>query len=79
LVDAEERQLLLETWNATHAPYPAHLCIHQRFEEQVRRTPQATAVLAGETALSYAELNARANRLAHHLVDLGVVPDSPVA
>ncbi|WXG14266.1 amino acid adenylation domain-containing protein [Xenorhabdus griffiniae] len=74
-----ERQLLLETWNATVAPYPEQLCIHQLIEQQVERTPDAIAVRYENQALSYAELNARANRLAHQLMALGVIPDQPVA
>ncbi len=53
-------------------------CIHQLFEEQVRRTPDAVAVTSREESLTYEELNARANRVAHHLIGLGVVPESLV-
>ncbi|WP_387468391.1 condensation domain-containing protein, partial [Photorhabdus sp. RM323S] len=74
-----ERRLLLETWNATETPYPDALCIHQLFEQQVEKTPNATALVYEEQTLSYAELNARANRLAHQLIALGVEPDQRVA
>ncbi|MDB6375150.1 amino acid adenylation domain-containing protein, partial [Photorhabdus bodei] len=74
-----ERTLLLTTWNATEAAYPDQLCIHQLFEQQVERTSDATALIYEEQTLSYAELNARANRLAHELIVLGVVPDQRVA
>ncbi|NHB98778.1 non-ribosomal peptide synthetase, partial [Photorhabdus stackebrandtii] len=74
-----ERKLLLETWNATEIPYPEALCIHQLFEQQVEKTPQTTALVYQEQALSYAELNACANRLAHQLIAFGVTPDQPVA
>ncbi|MDB6372144.1 non-ribosomal peptide synthetase, partial [Photorhabdus bodei] len=74
-----ERTLLLTTWNATEAAYPDQLCIHQLFEQQVEQTPDATALVYQEQTLSYAELNARANRLAHQLIALGVVPDQRVA
>ncbi|KLU16148.1 hypothetical protein AFK69_19165 [Xenorhabdus sp. GDc328] len=74
-----ERQLLLETWNATVAPYPEQLCIHQLIEQQVERTPDAIAVRYENQTLSYAELNTRANRLAHQLMAFGVIPDQPVA
>ncbi len=74
-----ERALLLETWNQTEAPYPSECCIHQLFEEQVRRTPAAIAVVQDDLELSYAELNRQANRLAHHLIGLGVGPDARVA
>ncbi|WP_338911146.1 non-ribosomal peptide synthase/polyketide synthase [Mycetohabitans rhizoxinica] len=79
LLSSEERTLLLETWNATQREYPAHLCIHQLFEAQVAHTPQATALVWEDQTLSYAELNARANRLAHRLIELGIVPDTRVA
>ncbi|HEX2093536.1 MAG TPA: amino acid adenylation domain-containing protein, partial [Longimicrobiaceae bacterium] len=75
LPEAERRQVV-EVWNATAAPYPADLCIHELFEVQVERAPGAVAlVFGGEQQVSYAELNARANRLAHHLRALGVGPD----
>ncbi|MEY4910318.1 MAG: hypothetical protein RL260_4036, partial [Pseudomonadota bacterium] len=71
LLPAPERALLLG-FNATEAAFPAELCIHQLFEAQVARTPEATALVFEDASLSYAELDARANRLAHHLVALGV-------
>ncbi|ETS29277.1 amino acid adenylation enzyme/thioester reductase family protein [Photorhabdus khanii NC19] len=74
-----ERTLLLETWNATETPYPDHLCIHQLFEQQAEKTPAAAALIAGEQILSYAELNARANRLACQLNEQGICPDDHVA
>jgi amino acid adenylation domain-containing protein len=71
LTDAERHQLLVE-WNDTAADCPLDRCAHELFEEQAARTPDAVAVLFGQRKLSYAEVNARANRLAHHLVDVGV-------
>ena len=84
LVDIEllsdaERRLQLETWNATAAEYPRERCIHQLFEEQVRKSPEAPAVVHEARVLSYRELNAEANRLAHYLIGLGVGPDDRVA
>ncbi|UAW64588.1 non-ribosomal peptide synthetase [Mycoavidus sp. HKI] len=79
LLDAAERRQLLVEWNATESEYPEHQCIHQLFEEQVERTPEATALVYEDQVLSYAELNARANRLAHQLIELGVQPDACVA
>ncbi|MCG1019989.1 AMP-binding protein, partial [Mycetohabitans sp. B4] len=70
-----ERQLLLNTWNVTQRDYPSHLCIHQLFEAQVERTPEATALVFEDQTFSYAQLNAQANRLAHQLIELGVKPD----
>ncbi|MCG1056026.1 amino acid adenylation domain-containing protein, partial [Mycetohabitans sp. B5] len=79
MLGADERQILLQTWNATAAPYPGHQCLHQLFEAQVQRSPDATALVYEEQTLSYAQLNARANRLAHRLIELGVKPDARVA
>ena len=78
LADAERWQVL-EGWNATDAEYPSALCVHQLFEAQVERTPNAVAVACDGAEMTYAELNARANRLAHHLRSLGVGPDARVA
>ncbi len=74
LLGAAERHQLLVQWNDTASAYPREQCIHQLFEQQVGRTPGAVAVVCGDQRLSYAELNARANRLAHHLIGLGVGP-----
>ncbi|HEX3560510.1 MAG TPA: amino acid adenylation domain-containing protein [Pyrinomonadaceae bacterium] len=71
LTDAERRRLLLE-WNDTRAVYPRDLCAHQLFEAQAERTPDAVAVALEDERLSYRELNARANMLAHYLRGLGV-------
>ncbi|MBB6244972.1 amino acid adenylation domain-containing protein, partial [Rhodanobacter sp. MP1X3] len=79
LMSPAERTLLLQTWNGTAVPYPADLCLHQLFEAQVRRTPEATALVCGEETLSYTLLNARANSVAHRLIERGVRPDDRVA
>src|SRR4029077_16516464 len=71
LTEEERRQLLVE-WNDTAADYPRDQCIQQLFEEQARRTPEAVAVVFEDRQLTYAQLNARANQLAHHLCRLGV-------
>ncbi len=73
-----EIRLLLKEWNRTEAEYPSERCIHELFEEQVRRTPEAAAVVCEEVTLSYEQLNARANRLAHYLREQGVEPDTRV-
>ncbi|HET7229393.1 MAG TPA: amino acid adenylation domain-containing protein [Longimicrobium sp.] len=62
-------------WNRTTANYPAERCIHQLFEEQAARAPDAVAITFGGAAMTYAELDARANRLANHLAGLGVGPE----
>ncbi len=79
LLPAQERSLLLEGWNRTEVAYPADQCIHQLFEQQVRERPEAEAVVHDGQSLTYAELNARANRLAHCLIERGVKPDDRVA
>jgi amino acid adenylation domain-containing protein len=79
LMPESERALVVGEWNRTEAEYPGDSCIHARFQGQVARTPDAVAVVFGGERLTYAELNARANRLAHHLRSLGVGPDVRVA
>jgi amino acid adenylation domain-containing protein len=74
LLSDSERQQLLVNWNDTRAPYPRR-CLHELFDEQVRRTPDAVAVQFEADELSYAECNDRANRLARHLISLGVGPE----
>ncbi|KAF0097107.1 MAG: nonribosomal protein synthetase, partial [bacterium] len=64
-------------WNATAFPVP-DIPVHQLFEEQVKRTPQAQAVVFAGHSLSYGELNRRANRLAHRLIAQGIGPESRV-
>ncbi|MDO3550997.1 amino acid adenylation domain-containing protein [Ralstonia pseudosolanacearum] len=78
LLDEGERAQLLDSWNETAAPYPQASTIHGLFEAQVRRTPEAIAVEHEGRQVSYAELNARANRVAHALIGLGVGPDARV-
>ncbi|MFM8277521.1 MAG: condensation domain-containing protein, partial [Cyanobium sp.] len=79
LLSEAERQQVLEGWNATRADNPKGQCVHELFENQAKRTPEAIALVFQDRSLTYAELNARANRLAHHLMDLGVRPDDRVA
>ncbi|MBN3990706.1 MAG: amino acid adenylation domain-containing protein [Nostoc sp. NMS2] len=74
LTEVEQRQLLVE-WNNTQADYPSDRSIHQLFEEQVKRTPDAVAVVFDNQQLTYYQLNCRANQLAHYLRSLGVKPD----
>ncbi|ERT10170.1 AMP-binding protein, partial [Photorhabdus temperata] len=74
-----ERTMLLKTWNATETESSDALCIHQLFEQQVEKTPDVTALEYQAQLLSYAELNACANQLAHQLIALGVEPDQRVA
>jgi len=75
MLDAHEQQTLVHDWNATQVAYPTGLCMHQLIEAQARRTPEACALVFGEQRMSYAELDARANRLARLLHEQGVGPD----
>jgi amino acid adenylation domain-containing protein len=79
ILDAGERQRVLQTWNDTARAYPQLQCIHRLFEQQAAQTPDAVAVEQDGQSLTYAELNARSNRLAHHLKALGVGADDRVA
>ncbi|RBL69027.1 non-ribosomal peptide synthetase [Pseudomonas sp. MWU13-2625] len=74
-----EESALLQQWNATRVEYPSATTIHQRIEAQAAQRPQALAAVHQGHCLTYAELNQRANALAHHLLDLGVRPDDRVA
>jgi amino acid adenylation domain-containing protein len=77
LTGGERREILVE-WNATQADFPHDQCVHELFESQVGRTPELTALVFQETALTYRKLNRRANQLAHYLRKLGVGPETPV-
>ncbi len=74
LTETEQRQLLYE-WNDTFTDYPRDKCLHELFEEQVARTPDAIAVRYGDSTVTFAELNRRANQLAHWLQASGVGPE----
>ena len=75
LLTEQERCQLLVEWNNTGAKYPQDKCIHQLFEEQVEQSPDAVAVVFEGEQLTYGELNAKANQLAHYLQSLGVKPE----
>ena len=72
MLTAVERRQLLYEWNDTAVEYPKEKCVHELFEEQAAKRPDAVAVVFENSVLSYQELNRRANQLAHHLVRLGV-------
>ncbi|MFP5273889.1 amino acid adenylation domain-containing protein [Coleofasciculus sp.] len=78
ILTAIEQHKLLVEWNQTQQDYPHNLCIHQLFEAQVEQTPDAVAVIFKDEQLTYRELNAKANQLAHHLQALGVKPETLV-
>ena len=71
LLGEAERALVLEAWNRTERAYPRGVCVHELFEAQVRERPDAVALAWGDAELTYRELDARANQLAHHLVAAG--------
>ncbi len=78
LITDAERQQLLVAWNNTRRDYPKHRCVHQLFEEQAAKRPEAVAVSDEKQEISYGELNQRANRLARRLRALGVAPEELV-
>ena len=71
LPEAERRQILFE-WNQTEAEYPTQRCLHELFEDQVARMPEARALLCGPTAMSYRELDRKASQCARYLRSLGL-------
>jgi len=75
LLTQEKRHHILAEFNDTDTDYPQNQCIHDMFEAQVERTPDAIAVVFEDEHLTYGELNHRANQLAHHLHKLGVGPE----
>ena len=79
LLTAEDERQLLGVWNDTAVEHARDRCVHELLEASARRTPAAPAVVAGGVTLSYGELDARANRLAHLLVGRGVTPGARVA
>ncbi len=78
LMDAALQQQVLRDWNHTRAVAPLEACVHRLFEQQAQRTPQRIALVANRVEISYAELDARANRVAAQLVALGIGPDQRV-
>jgi len=70
LSDAERKQALVD-WNRTAEDFPAESCLHELFEQQAARQPEAPGLIFDSKAVTYAELNRRANQLAHHLLRLG--------
>lgn len=79
LFSAAEKQQLLVDFNDTAVDYPRDKCVHTLFEEQVKKTPDKTAVIACDRTLTYRELNEEANRIAHGLIEKGVQPGDIVA
>ena len=75
LLDEKERHQLLVEWNRTEETYPRELCLHQGFENQVKKNPKAVAIEYGDQHLTYAEIDQRANQVAHYLQKQGIGPD----
>jgi amino acid adenylation domain-containing protein len=78
LLSEAEKQQLLVTWNDTRKDYPKDKCLHELFETQVEKTPDAIALVFEDQQIPYRELNQHANQLAHHLRKLGVGPETLV-
>ena len=78
LVAGDERQRLLVDWNATGKDVPSNRCVHELFEAQAARRPDAVALLQDDVSVTYGELDIRANRLARYLRKLGVGPEERV-
>ena len=79
MLDREEREVIGQLWNRSDSGYPATPLVHQRVAERARMAPDAVAVIFDEEKLTYAELDSRANRLAHALIARGVGPEVRVA
>lgn len=77
LTEAERRKILVQ-WNDTARDYPRESCVHQLFEQQVERSPQAAALVFRDERITYAELNQRANQIAQYLRQVGVRPETRV-
>ncbi len=78
MLDDSERRRQISEWNETGKNFPDGVCLHELFAAQVRRTPERVAVVFGDQRLSFAELDKRANQLAHHLRRLDVMPETLV-
>jgi amino acid adenylation domain-containing protein len=78
LLAQREHALIIHEWNNTESEYPRESCVHELFEEQARKTPQAPAVEYEDQKISYAELNRRANQAAHYLKELGLCAEDRV-
>lgn len=78
LLTAQERHQLLVSWNDTAADYPKDMCIHELFEAQVERSPDALALECEGKQITYRDLNRKANQLSHYLISLGIAPEKLV-
>jgi amino acid adenylation domain-containing protein len=78
MTSSEERRMIIEEWNDTAEEFESDICVHHLFEEQAALTPDRVALVFEGQQLTYAELNARANQLAHYLREQGVGAESRV-
>ncbi len=78
LLSDAERQEIVEQWNGREGSYPSDRCVHELFDEQASRTPEAEAIVYQEDVLTYRQLQQRANQLAHYLRKEGLAPDGLV-
>jgi len=78
IIPEQEKRKIFREWNSTFVPYPTDVCLHQLFEAQVEKTPDAPALAFEGEQLTYREFNVRANQLAHYLRRLGVGVESLV-
>src|SRR5207244_3967885 len=78
LLTGQERNQLLQVWNDTQKDYPRDKRIHDLFEEQAAKSPEAVALVCGAQSITYKELNERADRLADYFKSLGVASESLV-
>ncbi|CAD5108459.1 non-ribosomal peptide synthetase [Zestomonas carbonaria] len=79
MLGESERRFILVQWDQTRSDYPSDRYVHQLIEDRARQTPDAVAVIFGDQQLTYGQLDAQANRLAHRLIELGVGPEVRVA
>ncbi|KAG0034233.1 hypothetical protein BGZ83_004213, partial [Gryganskiella cystojenkinii] len=79
ILGSTELELLTQTWNTTDRLYPENTCIHHLFEDQVKSSPESTAIMHSDRTLTYSQLNSRANRIAHKIIATGVKPGDSVA
>lgn len=78
LITSYEQDLVTKTWNSSSANLPAARCLHDLIADQAAHNPKAVAVISENECFTYAELDAHANQLAHHLVKQGIKPGSPI-
>ncbi len=79
ILTPEEKRKIIKNWNDTKEDFPDHVCIHEKFERVAEKYPENIALTAGNENLTYRQLNAKANQLAHYLNKIGIGPENIVA